>query len=302
MEKQTTTIQVTSKSGIVFPIDVEVVNFKTSHSTCLKAGKAIVDLEAQMPDTNGQPCINVPGYMFKEAKPHLERYFPIKNRDARVCILIEKQEYSRIQKVVSEIEAPIAAACKAAAEDLKRRQDAQPRVWVAYSFLDWGDYSINHERNIFLCREPLPEEQQTLKVVECTANLWNSRIGDHKQEWEKIEGEKRKFKNLVDPCTVITAEEAAKWNRLSKEADQKEQDAKDAEEAAENAKQAAREAERKAKFLKAKLTGKRVLLSSDFLMGSDIPRKFRDEDSDMGNLNLWAMPDGSTQATFSHAH
>ena len=76
----------------------------------------------------------------------------------------------------------------------------------------------------------------------------------------------------------------------------------EAKEAEKKEKEAKREAEKQAKFAQAKATGKPVELHSIFLTGSDIPRKYRDEDSDMGHLIVYAMPDGTTSEGFSHAY
>lgn len=65
------------------------------------------------------------------------------------------------------------------------------------------------------------------------------------------------------------------------------------------------EADKKAiqdKFDEAKRTGKPVVLSQIFLTGDDIPKQFRDDDSDMGHLIQYAMPDGSTTEEFLHAY
>lgn len=67
-------------------------------------------------------------------------------------------------------------------------------------------------------------------------------------------------------------------------------------------KEADTKAARQAKFDEAKATGKRVLLSQYFMSGNDIPRRYHDEDSDMGHLCTWANPDGTTSESFSHAY
>ena len=295
-----TTIQVTSKKGLRFPIEAKASAGLSKATVRFYAGKALIDLNAGTKETSGAPYIEIGSYAMKEAKKHLIPHVPafkgLKNK--RTLITLTNEEYARIQSIVEEIKKP-------AIEEIKKRKEreaAQPKVWVAYDFLDWGDYSINHERNIYLCREPLPEETQTLKVVETTANLWNDRIGDYKEEWEALDGERREVGNLITEGIVLSSKEAEKWNRVSVDADRKEQEAKDAAEAERKAKEEALKAERKAKFAEAKETGKRVLLSSHFCMGRDIPRKFRDEDSDMGHLCVWARPDGTTEESFSHAY
>jgi hypothetical protein len=70
-------------------------------------------------------------------------------------------------------------------------------------------------------------------------------------------------------------------------------------------KEAARVAETQkceAIFEQAKVTGERVILSQIFLSGSNIPRRYCDDESDMGHLITWANPDGTTSESFSHAY
>lgn len=68
------------------------------------------------------------------------------------------------------------------------------------------------------------------------------------------------------------------------------------------ARKAKEDIERQAKFDEAKRTGKAVVLDREFFSGSQIPREFREPDSDMGNLITYAMPDGSTKQEFSHSY
>ncbi len=89
-----------------------------------------------------------------------------------------------------------------------------------------------------------------------------------------------------DMANIIETGQKNKEDKISAEA-KKEADAK---------------AARQAKFEEAKVTGKRVLLSQYFMSGNDIPRRHRDEDSDMGHLCTWANPDGTTSESFSHAY
>lgn len=57
-----------------------------------------------------------------------------------------------------------------------------------------------------------------------------------------------------------------------------------------------------AKFAEATRTGKPVQIYSTFLAGNAIPKNYRDQDSDMGHLVCFAMPDGSTSEEFYHSH
>lgn len=88
------------------------------------------------------------------------------------------------------------------------------------------------------------------------------------------------FKNIIGNGEVKAAEIAEK---------------KEAEKLAETEK-------RNAIFDQAKVTGERVILSQHFLSGDNIPRRYCDEDSDMGHLVMWANPDGTTSESFSHAY
>ena len=58
--------------------------------------------------------------------------------------------------------------------------------------------------------------------------------------------------------------------------------------------------ERDAKFQKAKETNKPVVLDKTFLTGNQIPKAYKEPDSDIGTLYTLAMPDGQIKQKFQH--
>lgn len=297
-------ISVTSKSGYTFPISIVVNEYADTYSLNIKAGGAYVNLEDSVSAAEGLPALFISSFYFKEAKAHLAEYIPPMEsmKKANITIVVNHSEYERLKAEIEAIEAPIREKIQAANDARKAREAAQPRVYARWDFLDMGDYAINQEREILECREPLPEEMQTLKVVRTVASLWNDRIGEYGDEWKAIQGEKREVGNYVFPLVIISEAEARKWQARAEEADNAAAKAKEEKEAKRKAAEESRQADRAAKFAQAKKTGEKVLLDSFFISGSEIPRRFRDEDSDMGHLCQWAMPDGTVTETFSHSY
>ncbi len=293
---------VKTKSGFEFPITVRVENSGNYCHVRYFAGNSTMELQEKNTAANS-PAVFIDSYYYKEAKAHLEQFIPaVKGmKKANFIIAITPDEYSRLISEILPFTMPhIEAAAKAKAER-EALEAAQPRVYVRWDFLDCGDYSTNQERAILECREPLPDEPQTLKVVRTVAQLWNRRIGEYAEEWQAMQGAIRTVSNKGG-LMVVSKEEAMKWKARAEEADRKDQEAKAEKEAAAKALQEAAEKEYAAKFEEAKRTGNPVKLSSFFLSGSDIPRKYRDEDSDMGHLVTYAMPDGTTKESFHHAY
>lgn len=246
---------------------------------------------------DGHLFIQITSYAFtRQKREAVSQYLPTaKSLKLETNVNIRITNADEIRNIEAEVEAEIDLA-RSAKQALK---DAQPKQYVRYDFLDWGDYAINHEREILLCREPLPDEGDALIIVETVANLWNSRIGGYEEEWKSMTGMPRKVGNYREDLGLleITREEAEKWIARAEEATEKEAVAAAEKEAAKKA-----AAEVAAKFEQARATGEKVMIESCFLIGDDIPRKYRDEDSDMGHIIRWAMPDGSTKETFSHSY
>mgnify|MGYP000919815800 CR=1 FL=1 len=191
---------------------------------------------------------------------------------------------------------------KAYSSDLKKRGNMMPVKYYLHNCVDWGDYTDNIERSIDVYREGLPEEKE-LKHEEVhiiSYNLWNKDIEGHEEEW-KSDCNTVGINDCISKVEIsITL--AEKWILIWQQVqDKKEKEAAEKKRVAAE-KKAAEEARVKRCFEEAKETGKPVVLHSIFLSGDDIPKRFRDDDSDMGSLVTYAMPDGTAKDRFHHAY
>jgi len=219
--------------------------------------------------------------------------------NANTVILLTDKSYADVELLKADFE-------KRKREYIAKRNqliDELPVKYYMYDSFDWGDYTSDKIRKIKVLRDKLYDENYGSKegIVVKEYNFNNKSIGNYEAEWIadlKKTGGKENDSKLYE----IPAEFAQKWIDIHIELINIEL-AKEAEEQKLRAEAAEREEQRKkACFEEAKETDKPVLLYSYFLSGSQIPRKFRDEDSDMGNLLTYAMPDGSIKERFSHAY
>ncbi|KAA6329768.1 hypothetical protein EZS27_021454 [termite gut metagenome] len=163
-----------------------------------------------------------------------------------------------------------------------------------------GDYSCDVERHIEIWRKATPEEQETSKgmvnILIVTFN--NASIRDKEAEWE--EDMKLVGSTYEGKAIQISKELADKWLKTHtslleitlREKHEKEEKAALAREA--------REKEKARIFALAKSTGKPQLLYSSFVSGDDVPKWVHKkyDDNDMGELVIYAKPDGTTEEDF----
>ena len=249
----------------------------------------------------GRKCLELSSYKFKDKSvvKAVEHFFNVKiNTKQNLFIEITDESWSTIKKE----EASFEIAKEEMRKDYERRASELPVWYEMYDFLDWGDYTINREREIKVYREALPEDNGNRVVVK-TYSFWNEKgmlNAEMAAEWD---ADFKANNNDIEKSSVkISTELAEKWisNHALVESKKAEEDLKRQEER--EAKNKAEEERRRKCFAQAKETGKPVQLYSIFLSGNDIPRSMRDEDSDMGNLVTFAMPDGSTKEEFYHAY
>lgn len=289
-------IQVTNKStGKTFAVICEAAI--SDRGNC-RVFYRVFEAACSMEIKSGIKNLYISEYEMKKAKKAVESFFNVKLSNTPVQISITDESWNTLKDFEAEA---IERANKLKAE-YQAKIDAQPRKYARYDFLDWGDYKITQERKIFQVYLSLDSDRWVIE--ETIANLNDSRIGEYSDEWEAITGESIKVGNYRDDLGIIevSEDEALKWVGRSVEANQKAENEKAEKERIKAEKEAAAKAERQAKFDQAKKTGKPVLLYSTFVTNNDIPRQYRDEDSDMGHLNVYAMPDGTTSESFSHAY
>ena len=258
----------------------------------------IFDAIAEAAIKDGQKTIKINDYYVKGGtKESIESLFGVKIKsNADLYLVITEESYAEIKKAEADFEIEL----KVYKDDYDNRAKEMPIWFEMYDFFDWGDYTINSEREIRVFRKPLPEDSVE-KVLVISYKLWNMSDEEMAEEWRNdFTGTGGQVGN---GSSIVIAEELArkwitKWSEVQDEIHRKhEEEKRIAEE-----KRLAEEKRRSDCFEEAKRTGKKVVLHSIFLSGDDIPYRFRDDDSDMGHLITYAMPDGTTKDEFSHAY
>jgi len=288
-------LQSKSKPNVTFEITVEthIGVYNNYQKFTLNSINKRVDIK----EREGKKCILISSFSFDASvKNYIKNTFGVQVKKGDLYLQITDESWNQAQTLISDFETEVEKFKSA----LEKRRNEMPVKYYMYEFLDWGDYTINNEREIQIWRKALPEENGE-EVLKTSYKLWNKSIEGHSDEWANDfssaggnEGENNKVE--------IPKETADRWIAIWKEV-QTEKARKEAEEKAK--KEAAERAEKERRencFKQAKETGEPVLLYSYFLSGSDIPRKFRDDESDMGELLTYAMPDGSVKEKFSHAY
>jgi hypothetical protein len=279
------------RSGKIIPVEVQYTIYQ--HGTKFLRFRSF-NAPSHIKEVQGKKCIALSSTFFKDFQKEVSAFFGIKLSKSNVNIEISDDSWDEVQTLSKEVD-KIAETVK---NEFQTLADQQPTYYVMYEFLDWGDYSIHQERDIIKMRKALPGEEndQTIEKI----SFWDGNVRDKGDEWsadfKSVKGDKEGSK------FEISTELAQKWIAYKAEFDRLQAQEQAEEERRQKQKAAAREAEEKAKFEEAKTTGKAVVLYSYFLSGNDIPRNFREEDSDMGHLYVLAMPDGTTKEQFSHAY
>ena len=71
-------------------------------------------------------------------------------------------------------------------KQFEQDEKEQPVFYVAHDFFDYGDYSINQEREIRVMREPMLKWGEEIPQARIAYKLWNDMIGNKAQEWRDM--------------------------------------------------------------------------------------------------------------------
>jgi hypothetical protein len=216
---------------------------------------------------DGNKSLKVNSYSLEgETKKGIEGLFGIKiNSKADLYLVITDESYVMLEKAQSDFDVEV----QNWKNDYNKRAELMSRWYEMYDFLDWGDYSINSEREIRVYRNPLPEDNGD-KVLVISYKLWNIDNKELASEWDI---DFKEAGGTADRNSIIITEELAqKWiekhteiqNEIQRNIEEKKRIAEE--------KKIAEEKRRSNCFSEAKRTGKKVMLYSIFLSGSDIPR------------------------------
>lgn len=230
----------------------------------------------------------------KKVKSEVEKMFGRKLPAGNLNITLTEESKSLVEKIKIDYSAAYEAAKNA----------AEPIAFEMHDTNDYGDYSSSHDRYIRVYRAPLAEFGESGNKFINILDFSDKKIGKFEKEWDTqfaaLKGESK------NDSFNISAEQAQFWMNADAELKAEEAAKEAAKEAVKNeavkVAKAKNEAATELAFTQARETGKPVELFSEFLIGNEIPRKFRDEDSDMGNLVTYAMPDGTTSESFYHSY
>lgn len=217
----------------------------------------------------------------------------------KTCFTITDESWNDFKALEADFEKRVDALKK----ERQVRIDALPVRYYMYDSFDWGDYTSDKIRKIKLVRDRLEDETHGLRegIVVKELILNNSRIGQYEGEWN--ESIKALGGDINDSKMHLMDEELIeKWQGIFNSILSKEVQEGEAKEKAKREAEEAEKARYVACFKEAEETCKPVLLYSTFLQGDQIPRRMRDEDSDMGSLKVYAMPDGTRVEKFFHAY
>lgn len=287
-----TTIQLKHRSGKVLNVEVIKSIWPNSSRINFKLFDSIVNPTIRQE----QKALCISSLNLKgETKKQIEDFFGVKvNSKSDILLVITDESYSLIEKVQKDFDLEV----EEWRADYNKRAAELPVWHEMYDFLDWGDYTINSEREIRVFRKPLPEDRGE-EVLVIAYQLWNMSDGVMTEEWQK---DFKESGGSGDNNSVAISEELAKkWIEKHAEIQREIQRKRDEKNRIEEEKRVAEEKRRAECFAEAKRTGQKVILHTYFLSGDDIPRRFRDDDSDMGTLITYAMPDGSVKEEFSHS-
>ena len=245
---------------------------------------------------DSKKCLYLSDYSYNKWGTELSKFVGQKIKKCSIGIEITDESWELMLQIKSEM-----VTEQKELINLHKKEAAEQSTWYEmYSFLDWGDYSINNEREVIVYRNPMEKWGENKKMRVKTYKLWNDSVGIHTKNWDIDFKENGGGGEITS--VKITEDIALKWIAISNEAIRKEQEKKDIDAAKNKERIESQKAERLAKFEKAKESGTPVLLYSVFLTYNDIPLKYRDDESDMGHLETFAMPDGSIKEKFIHAY
>lgn len=287
-----------TKQDVIFSIEVEnVIKFHNTyqHFTLIETKKRVLFEEKQ-----GKRCMRIGSHNVDASViNYVKNSFGVQVKKGDLYFQITDESWNDIQETILKFNKEVSEF----KTEKQKRIDALPIRYYLHDSMDWGDYTSDKIQAIVVMRDQLEEETHGTKhgIIVKSYYLNNSDIKEIRQEWDVdyINSGGSVNDSLYHQ---ISNELAEKWigNWL------KVQNQKAAIEAEKRAKaEAAQKAEKQRRedcFAKAKETNQPVQLYSGFLSGDDIPKRFRDDDSDMGNLISYAMPDGSVTEKFIHAY
>ena len=291
-------INVTRANNEVITVEVER-NFTAQKSSILFTLQNVI---TELVIKENRKCLKISKYAIlrKEVRLALEKTLNCKlPADGDIYITITDDSFSKLEQIIANFSKEV----EDFNADFEARASKMNKFYVMYKFLDYTDYDINDVREIRVYREAMSDENID-KVLVKTYKLDNLLDENLRKEFDN---DFNSAESLLNETEVrINEKVAEKWINVS---EIRENEIKVAEESKRTAKmldlqkiEEEKESKKRDALRKAIETGKKVVIESYFVQGSDIPEKFRKSDSDMGEYVIYAMPDGTIKEDFIHAY
>lgn len=298
---KTYTFQINLQNGSTLPLELSCGLHLNSNET-IQTKQRVFGEDFEVKHEGGNWIVAIQPASWNRIKRELIAAIPVfaaaipkMNSKQPLGLRISDAEKARFDQFLSDSTALHQAQADANKQARLNAEASAPRKYAILDSVTIGDYNITEDRYVALMRKNLRAEGWV--VVEIVARF-DDKIGQWKGEWDALKSRPI----LTGDFREISETEACKWITRAGELKTAEATENNRKEAAYKDATQRRESERAARFEEARRTGKPVLLGKHFLSGSDIPRQYREEDSDMGHLCVFAMPDGSTKEEFSHAY
>ena len=286
-------INITRANNEVITVEVER-NFTAQKSSISFALQNVI---TELVIKENRKCLKISKYaiLHKEVRLALERTLNCKlPADGDIYITITDDSFSKLEQIIANFSKEV----EDFNADFEARASKMNKFYVMYKFLDYTDYAINDFREIRVYREAMSDENID-KVLVKTYKLDNLSDENLRKEFDN-DFNSAEFLNETE--VRISEKVAEKWINVSEKIKVAEESKRTAQMLDLQKIEEEKESKKRDALRKAIETGKKVVIVSYFVQGSDIPEKFRKSDSDMGEYVIYAMPDCTIKEDFIHAY
>jgi len=286
-------INITRANNEVITVEVER-NFTAQKSSILFTLQNVI---TELVIKENRKCLKISKYAIlrKEVRLALEKTLNCKlTTDRDTYITITDDSFSKLEQIIANFSKEV----EDFNADFEARASKMNKFYVMYKFLDYTDYAINDFREIRVYREAMSDENID-KVLVKTYKLDNLSDENLRKEFDN-DFNSAEFLNETE--VRISEKVAEKWINVSEKIKVAEESKRTAQMLDLQKIEEEKESKKRDALRKAIETGKKVVIVSYFVQGSDIPEKFRKSDSDMGEYVIYAMPDCTIKEDFIHAY
>lgn len=194
---------------------------------------------------HGKKSLILDSFSFLEWKYEFQRFVGAKIKKTTVGLELTDESWKQVQ----ELKESLTGQTNKIHEEHAKLASEQPVYYVMYDFLDWGDYTMNQERDIRIVRKPLEQYGEIRGVIVKGYRFLNRDIGEWSDEWD---ADVKQHRSDQEREFEIPGQVAKKWiarhKRMTAEREAEEKRKEEEKQAKTKAKKEAAAAERKADF------------------------------------------------------